>query len=106
LRTDLKRAVERLAILNDRSLNSQIVLMLESAVLAEKAGVGGVDGVVRAVQAKAAANAVEANSCLYGFTSTRNNEQSQIHSLPPNGMRGSRMDLIPPDCRNLKRKEI
>jgi hypothetical protein len=59
LRSDLKRRIERLAILSDRSLNAQITLLLESAVLAEQSGVGGIDGVIKAVQSKAASAAIE-----------------------------------------------
>jgi hypothetical protein len=59
LRADMKRQIEKLSILADRSLNQQIVLMLEAALLAERAGVGGPDGVIKAIQAKAETNAIE-----------------------------------------------
>jgi hypothetical protein len=53
IREDLRRQIERLAKRDGISINQQIVTLLESGVLAEKAGFGGVGGVIRAAQAAA-----------------------------------------------------
>jgi hypothetical protein len=56
---DLRKQIEKLADMNDRSVNSEIVRLLEGAVLAEKAGVGGIAGVAKAIQGSSAAAALE-----------------------------------------------
>lgn len=67
MREQLRRDIERIAIKNDRSNNSQIVMLLEAGVLADKAGLGGIDGVIRAVQSSSAAYAVEEMSKRFGL---------------------------------------
>ena len=59
MREDLRRQIEKLARKNGQTVNGQTVLLLESAVLAEQLGLGGVDGVIKAVQSASAAFAVE-----------------------------------------------
>jgi len=59
MREVLRRQIEKIAKKNGQTVNSQTVLLLESAVLAEQLGLGGVDGVVRAVQSSSAAYAIE-----------------------------------------------
>jgi hypothetical protein len=59
MREDLRRQIEKLAKKNGQTVNGQTVLLLDSAVLAEQLGLGGVDGVIKAVQSSSAAFAVE-----------------------------------------------
>jgi hypothetical protein len=56
---DLGRQIKRLAAKSGRSLNGEMVHLLQSAVLAERAGMGGIDGVIKAVQSSSAAFAVQ-----------------------------------------------
>jgi hypothetical protein len=56
---DLGRQIKRLAGKSGRSLNGEMVHLLQSAALAESLGMGGIDGVVRAVQSSSAAFAVQ-----------------------------------------------
>lgn len=55
---ELGRQVKRLATKSGRSLNGEIVHLLENAVLAERAGVGGKEGVLNAIQGSSVAEAV------------------------------------------------
>jgi len=59
MREDLRRQIEKLAKKSGQSVNAQAVLLLESAVLAEHSGVGGISGVITAVQSSTAAFAVQ-----------------------------------------------
>jgi Arc/MetJ-type ribon-helix-helix transcriptional regulator len=59
MREQLRRDIERIAIRNDRSTNSEIVRLLEAAVIADKAGIIGVDGMIRVVKATSASDAVQ-----------------------------------------------
>jgi hypothetical protein len=56
---DLGRHIKRLSDKSGRSLNSEMVHLLWSAVQAERAGVAGFDNIVKAVQSSSAAFAVE-----------------------------------------------
>jgi hypothetical protein len=59
LREQLRRDIERIAIRNDRSVNSEIVRLLEAAVIADKAGIIGIDGMIRNVKAASAEDAIQ-----------------------------------------------
>jgi hypothetical protein len=56
---ELVRQIEKMRAKSGRSFSAEAVRLLESAVLAERAGVGGFDGVVKAVQSSSAAFAVQ-----------------------------------------------
>jgi hypothetical protein len=75
MREDLRRQIEKLAKKSGQTVNGQTVLLLESAVLAEQLGLGGVDGVIRAVQSSSAAFAVEEIIKQFGLD-TRSENQS------------------------------
>jgi hypothetical protein len=59
MREQLRRDIERIAIRNDRSTNAEIVRLLEAAVLADKAGIVGVDGIIKVVKSASAAEFAE-----------------------------------------------
>jgi hypothetical protein len=56
---ELSRQIKKLADKSGRPISNEIVRMLEAQVLAERLGVGGVDGVIRAVQSSSASFAVQ-----------------------------------------------
>jgi hypothetical protein len=56
---DLSRKIKKLAAKSGRPISNEIVHLLEAQVLAEELGVGGLNGVVQAVQSSSAAFAVE-----------------------------------------------
>jgi hypothetical protein len=59
MKEGLRRQIEKLAKKNGQTVNGETIRLLESAVLAEQLGVGGLDGVVKAVQSSSAAFAVQ-----------------------------------------------
>ena len=56
---ELSRQIKKLADKSGRPISNEIVRLLEAQVLAERLGLGGVDGVVKAVQSSSAAFAVQ-----------------------------------------------
>lgn len=55
VREETRRKLERIALLNDKSINTVIGEMLQAAVLAEKAGLGyGNEMAVKAIQSSSA----------------------------------------------------
>jgi plasmid stability protein len=59
MRESLRRQIEKLATKHGHSVNQETIRLLESAVLAEQVGLGGIDGVIKAVQSSSAAFAVQ-----------------------------------------------
>lgn len=67
MREDLRRQIEKLAKKNGQTVNSQTVLLLESAILAEQHGLGGIEGVIKAVKSSSAAFALQEISRQLGL---------------------------------------
>jgi hypothetical protein len=67
MREELRRQIERLATKSGRTVNNESVRLLENAVWAERNGVGGMEGVIKAVQSSSAAFAVEEVLKRYGL---------------------------------------
>jgi hypothetical protein len=59
MRQDLRQQIERLAKRRGESVNNEMIRLLECAMLAEQAGVGGINGVLRAVQTPVAVTVAE-----------------------------------------------
>jgi len=59
MKEGLRRDVERIAIKADRSTNEMIVRLLEAAVIADKAGIIGTDGMIRTIKAVSAEDYAE-----------------------------------------------
>jgi len=60
VREDLRRKLERIAILDDKTINGVIGEMLQAAVVAHQAGLGyGTETTIKAIQSSSAAFAVE-----------------------------------------------
>lgn len=53
VREDMRREIEKLAKKNGQSVNQEIVNLLDAALLAERMGLGGVEGVIKAAQKNA-----------------------------------------------------
>jgi hypothetical protein len=78
MREDLRRQIEKLAKKHGVTVNGQTVLLLETAVLAEQYGVGGVDGIIRAVQSSSAAYAVQEMAKQLGLVKPEENQSQSI----------------------------
>ena len=60
VREDLRRKLERIAILDNKTINGVIGEMLAAAVITHQAGLGyGADVMIKAIQGASAMNAVE-----------------------------------------------
>jgi hypothetical protein len=82
MREDLRRQIEKLAKKNGQTVNGQTVLLLESAVLAEQLGLGGIDGVIKAVQSASAAFAVREMAKQLGLDKPEENQPSNTKRGP------------------------
>src|SRR5690242_7084097 len=67
LRESLRQKIEALAKKSDRSLNGELVHLLEYAVTAEQLGLGGIDGLAKAASGSSAMNAVVEMAKLIGI---------------------------------------
>jgi hypothetical protein len=56
---ELARQIDKLSTKSGRSFSAEAVRLLEGAVLAERVGMGGIDGVIKAVQHSSVESAVQ-----------------------------------------------
>jgi hypothetical protein len=85
MREELRRQIERLATKSGRTVNNETVRLLDAAVLAERLGVGGFDGVIKAVQSSSAAFAVEEVIKRYGLGNAAENQSEPAITKPSEG---------------------
>ena len=64
---ELSRRIKKLATKSGSPISNEIVRLLEAQVLAEELGIGGLKGVVEAVQSSSAAFAVKETIKQLGF---------------------------------------
>jgi hypothetical protein len=78
VREDLRRKLERIAILDNKTINGVIGEMLQAAVIAHQAGLGyGAETAVRAIQSSSAAYAIEEMSKRLGLDRVELTQKSE-----------------------------